>query len=111
MNLAVPVENRSVFDENWGVLDENSGRAGLPAWPAFRPNIKFKQYPQSLSLNLILLSLPYATYRQNSDDRRATSLQACLLPDNDPRLQEIKQFARIKARQAAEEPKPEPRLL
>ena len=37
--LAVSVENRSVFDENWGVLDENSAPAGLPAWPAFRPNI------------------------------------------------------------------------
>ena len=39
VNLAVLVENRSVFDENWGVLDENSAPAGLPAWPAFRPNI------------------------------------------------------------------------
>ena len=38
-NLADLVENRSVFDENWGVLDENLGPAGLPAWPAFPPNI------------------------------------------------------------------------
>ena len=33
------VENRSVFTENWGVLDENLAPAGLAAWPAFRPNI------------------------------------------------------------------------
>ena len=39
VNLADLVENRSVFDENWGVLDENLCPAGLPAWPAFRPNI------------------------------------------------------------------------
>ena len=38
-NLADLAENRSVFDENWGVLDENSAPAGLAAWPAFRPNI------------------------------------------------------------------------
>ena len=38
-NLADLVENRSVFLENWGVLDENSGPASLPAWPAFPPNI------------------------------------------------------------------------
>ena len=38
-NLADLVENRSVFDKNWGVLDENSGPAGLAAWPAFPPNI------------------------------------------------------------------------
>ena len=39
VNLADLVENRSVFGENWGVVDENSGPAGLPAWPAFTPNI------------------------------------------------------------------------
>ena len=33
-NLADLVENRSVFDENWGVLDENVGPAGLPSFPA-----------------------------------------------------------------------------
>ena len=45
-NVAAPnrilvnlVEDRSAFDENWGVLDENLGPAGLAAWPAFRPNI------------------------------------------------------------------------
>ena len=38
-NLDDLVGNRTVFDENWGVLDENLGSAGLPAWPAFRPNI------------------------------------------------------------------------
>ena len=46
VNLAVSVENRSVFDENWGVLDENLRPAGLPAWPAFRPNIIPKEYPK-----------------------------------------------------------------
>ena len=38
-NLTDLVENRSVFDENWGVLDENLGSAGRLAWPAFPPNM------------------------------------------------------------------------
>ena len=38
-NLADLGENWSVFDENWDALDENLGPAGLPAWPAFRPDI------------------------------------------------------------------------
>ena len=38
-NLADFVEKMSGFDENWGVLDENSAPAGLAAWPAFPPNI------------------------------------------------------------------------
>ena len=38
-NFADLVENRSGFDENWGVLDENLGPAGQPAWPAFPPKI------------------------------------------------------------------------
>ena len=38
-NLADWVQNLCVFNENWGVLDENLGPAGLPAWPAFPPNI------------------------------------------------------------------------
>ena len=37
-NLAVLIETRHVFDENWGVLDENSAPAGLAAWLAFPPN-------------------------------------------------------------------------
>ena len=41
-NLAVLVENRLVFDENWGVLDENLGPAGLLVWPASPPNIILK---------------------------------------------------------------------
>ena len=39
VNLADLVENRFVFDENWGVLDKILGPAGLPALPAFPPNI------------------------------------------------------------------------
>ena len=38
-NLADLAENRFVFDANWGVLDENSAPAGLPAWPALPPNV------------------------------------------------------------------------